>query len=108
MLGVVNDAVGNYAGLGAGTVLLLLVFRTLWKLSADASALSQNYDAALARAQADATYARTEAREAADSVAQAWLEVSRCERRSTELEGRLLAEVAELRGTIARLQAGGA
>jgi len=103
MIDSMTESVGNWAGVGVGGVVLILLFRTLWRFSGDASELAKNYDQALARAQGDATAARSEARQAAESSAEAWREVLECERRHLELEATLTAELNRLRLTIARL-----
>lgn len=97
--------VGNLTGLGVGGILLVLIFRTLWKFSADSSELARNYDAALERAQHDATLARAEAANANERAAAAWREVGKLERANVELERKHIADIADLRITIAGLEA---
>lgn len=94
---------GNWSGLGAGAVLLVLIFRTLWKLSTDSSELARNYDAALDRAQHDAAEARTDAAQArldaakaAGAVVVAERKVLDEQRRAVELEATLRRERLEL------------
>ncbi len=102
LLANLSDDLGNWTGLGAGAVLLVLIFRTLWKFAADSSELARNYDAALERAQADAAEARAEASKARQEAAEAERKVLEEQRRAVELETTLRRERLELETDLRR------
>lgn len=104
-MSTLSASAADVGNLGVGGILLVLIFRTLWKFSADSSELARNYDVALDRAQHDATLARTEAANANARAADAWREVGKLERANIELERKYIADIADLRITIAGLEA---